>query len=132
MATSGIPTFDGNTLNYSMSSLHFDSNGEVFKGIYDLYIESNYARCLWGLNLNPIQANITITSTEGTNQVATTLVDEKEGYIHLAVHGFTFSSPMVKVQLFQASKKSSKINCVMGKSIKQFDGTKCPTGYKKA
>ena len=132
MATSGIPTFDGNTLNYSMSSLHFDSKGEIFKGIYDLYIESNYARCLWGLNLDPIQANITITSTEGTNQVATTLVDEKEGYIHLAARGFNFSSPVVKVQLFQSGKKSSKIDCVKGKSTKQFEGIKCPTGFKKA
>jgi hypothetical protein len=68
--------------------------------------------------------------------VATTALNEKNGWITLTANGFTFSSPTIKVKLTQdkaISKKKLTISCVKGKVTKKVTGLtpKCPSGYKK-
>jgi hypothetical protein len=112
-------------------------------------MRSDIARCLYGFSSAPIKAEISITSDEGEKKVATTIVNEKNGWLYLSAKGFTFSSPTINVKLSQdkevvaptptpvatvtVAKKKSTISCVKGKTTKKVTGVspKCPTGYKK-
>lgn len=150
----GPPTFNKSTgsLEYRVASPHFEANGAVASGTYDLAINSVVARCIYGFSSAPIQAEISITTSDGEKKVATTIVNEKNGWLYLSAKGFTFSSPTIKVKLSQekevvvaptpsptpvatvtVAKKSITITCVKGKATKKVTGTspKCPTGYKK-
>ncbi len=149
----GPPAFDkeSQSLVYKVASPHFEANGSIASGSYDLSLRSDIARCLYGFSSAPIQAEISITSSDGEKKVATTIVNEKNGWLYLSAKGFTFSSPTINVKLSQekavvaiptpsasavakpAAKKSVTISCVKGKTTKKVSGTspKCPTGYKK-
>jgi hypothetical protein len=148
----GPPTYNKDTgsLEYKVASPHFEANGSVASGTYDLAINSAVARCIYGFSSAPIQAEISITSSDGEKKVATTIVNEKNGWLYLSAKGFTFSSPTINVKLSQekvaapapsatpvatvtVAKKSVVITCVKGKTTKKVSGTspKCPVGYKK-
>jgi len=133
------PTFDGTSLNYKVGGLHFNPDNTPFLGSYDLLMRSEVARCYYGFSSAPISADVSVTSSNGTKQIATTVTSEKDGWIKLGAYGFQFSNPTIKVTLKQASaiptKTSTtqmKITCIKGKVIKTVSGTnpKCPTGYK--
>ena len=148
---SGPPTFNQfeNSLDYKVASPHFLPNGDVFKGTYNLVMRSEVARCLYKFSNAPISASVSIVASDGTAQVATTVLGEKNGWLYLTASGFTFSSPTVRVKLTQevvtpapvaepsASAKpvmlKKSITCVKGKTTKKVTAVnpKCPTGYKK-
>ena len=145
---SGPPEFNKSedSLDYKVASPHFLPNGEVFKGTYNLVIKSEVARCLYGFTAAPVSASVSVVSSDGTSQVATSILGERNGWLYLTAAGFTFSSPTVRVKLTQpkaegnpskssiaraASKKS--ITCLKGKTTKKVTAVnpKCPIGYKK-
>ena len=137
----GPPTFNKQTqtLDYKVASPHFNRKGDLNIGTYTLAMPSDVARCVYGFRDAPISATVSIVSANGEQQVATTNVTNKDGWLYLSAYGFTFSSPTVSVKLSQepapvvvkpAAKKST-ITCVKGKSSKKVTGTKCPTGWKK-
>ena len=148
MAYSGTaPTWDGETLQYKVAGLHFLPDGKTLtSGSYDLAMRSDTARCLYGFTNAPISASISVTSADGEQKVATTVLNEKNGWLYLAAYGFSFSAPTIKIKLTQekpkvvtpspmpaATKAAAKtIKCVKGKTIKTVKGTnpKCPAGYK--
>lgn len=133
------------SLDYKVSSPHFLPDGSVFKGTYNLVMRSDYARCLYGFTNAPVAASISILSADGTSQVATTVLGERDGWLYLSANNFTFSSPVLKVKLTQEkpaaeatiapiAKPSKKtIVCAKGKTTKKVTAVnpKCPTGYKK-
>ena len=144
------PTFDkeSQSLDYKVMSPHSLPNGEEFKGSYDLVIKSEVARCIYGFSNAPVSAKISILSSDGTTQVATTTFNERDGWMHLVARGFTFSSPTLKVKLTQVKEEAKPeaaptasptpvskqvISCVKGKLLKKISGVnpKCPAGYKK-
>ena len=141
----GPPVFDKETssLSYKVSSPHFEASGIEASGSYDLSLRSDVARCIYGFSKAPIRAEISITSSEGEKKVATTTVNEKNGWLYLSAKGFTFSTPLINVKLSQDAvvaertksigKKSISITCVKGKTSKKVTGAnpKCPTGFKK-
>ena len=144
--SSGPPTFNTSTesLDYKLASPHFESNGSVTSGSYDLLIRSNVARCIYGFSKAPISATISVLASDGTSKVATTVLGEKNGWLYLSAQGFDFSSPTVRVTLTQsaaatspakapATKTSTAITCVKGKTSKKVTGVNptCPSGYKK-
>jgi hypothetical protein len=133
------PVFQDNTLDYKVASTHLEADGTtVFKGSYELIMSSSVARCIYKFTSAPISATVSITSENGAANAATTVVNEKNGWLTLAAYGFTFSSPTVRVKLMQqpvapvVAKKSS-ITCVKGKTIKKVTAINplCPKGYKK-
>lgn len=142
MYAGGPPVFnkaDG-TLEYKVGSPHLTSKGEVFKGTYNLQLSSETARCIYKFTNAPIQASISIVNESGEKSVATTTVNEKDGWLRMAAYGFTFSNPTVKVKLSQDNKAvtptsglKTSITCVKGKTTKKVTAInpKCPTGYKK-
>jgi len=147
------PTFNqaDQTLDYKVMAPHYLPDGSEFKGSYDLLIKSDVARCIYKFSSAPISASVSIISSDGTAQVATTVVGERDGWLTLSAKGFTFSAPTLRVKLSQkadpapvkadpapvaapkpAAKKST-ISCVKGKTVKKVTAVKptCPTGYKK-
>ena len=154
--SAGPPTFNKATgaLEYKVASPHYEAGGAEASGTYDLAINSKVARCIYEFSSAPIQAEISITTSDGEKKIATTVVNEKNGWLYLSAKGFTFSSPTINVKLSQekvivvpaptptpsasaiakpVAKKSVTISCVKGKTTKRVSGTnpKCPMGYQK-
>ena len=159
--SAGPPEFKDGSLNYQVSSPHFNPDGTTpFKGNYNLVMRSDVARCIYGFTKAPIKASISVLSSEGSNDVATTIANEKDGWLYLTANNFQFSSPIIQVKLSQdapapavtpspassespvpapvgskapAAAKKLTITCVKGKTTKAVTGVKpvCPTGYKK-
>jgi len=139
MYLDGPPVFQDNTLDYKVASTHFEADGTTeFKGSYELIMSSTVARCIYKFTSAPISATVSITSENGQTNAASTVINEKNGWLTLAAYGFTFSSPTVRVKLTQQSvapvvAKKRTITCVKGKTIKKVTATNplCPKGYKK-
>ena len=152
----GPPTFDKEeqSLNYTVGASHLDSKGELFKGYYQLNLRSDVARCLYGFGSAPIQAKIEVSSSDGTPTLATTVINENDGWLKMTAAGFTFSTPKIKVKLSQevsaptptasatptpsavakpAAAKKTSITCIKGKTSKKVTAVNptCPKGYKK-
>jgi hypothetical protein len=148
--SAGPPSFnkvDG-TLNYQVAAPHYGTDKSEFKGSYDLVIRSDVARCIYGFSKAPINATISVTSSDGTPQIATTVIGEKDGWVYLRAKNFGFSAPVIKAKLSQEAEvaatptpsasskpvaKAVTITCVKGKTSKKVTAVKpkCPTGYKK-
>ena len=76
---SNAPAFKDGFLNYRVTGLHFQSDGLTPNlGTYDLVLRSDAARCLYGFSDAPISATVEIAGADGTQNVATTVVSEKE------------------------------------------------------
>jgi hypothetical protein len=147
--SAGPPEFNKNEgfLNYKVASPHFTSNGEVFKGSYDLAMRSDVARCIYGFSKAPVSATVSIVSSDGAPQFASTIFKEADGWVYLSAKNFEYSSPTLKVKLQQdtpvvvaqaevkvsARKKIITISCSKGKVVKKISGIspKCPLGYAK-
>jgi len=155
---SGPPVFNKKeeSLDYKVAAPHNLPDGKEFLGSYNLLINTQVARCLYGFSNAPIQATVSVTSSDGQAKVATTSLVERGGWLKLSANGFTFSSPTVKVKLSQekvvavptatpsasaapsaevkpAAAKKTSITCVKGKTSKKITAVnpKCPTGYRK-
>jgi hypothetical protein len=139
-----IPAFDSaeGALNYKVAAPHFAADGSDFSGTYDLIMSSSVARCIYNFTSAPISASVSITTSDGgVQKVATTVLNERNGWLHLGAYGFGFSEPTLKVKLTQAAPtptakpvaKKITITCVKGKSVKKVTAVKpkCPAGYKK-
>jgi len=161
MFAGGPPTFDASTgtLNYHVGSPHYSSNGDVFKGTYDLQMNSSVAKCLYGFNNAPVQATVSVTDSSGNSDVATTVVGQSDGWLKMAAYGFTFSDPTIHVKITQASATQSApspaasstpvssatgspsvvkkqpptvLTCQKGSVKKKVTAKQCPSGYKLA
>jgi hypothetical protein len=153
--SAGPPVFNKATgaLEYKVASPHYEASGVEASGTYDLAINSKVARCIYEFSSAPIQAEISVTTSGGEKKVATTIVNEKNGWLYLSAKGFGFSSPTINVKLSQekvvapapapapsespvvapVAKKKVTISCVKGKTTKKVTAIspKCPAGYKK-
>jgi hypothetical protein len=155
MSYSGsAPNWDGSSLQYKVAGLHYLPDGKTLAtGKYDLVMRSESARCLYGFTSAPISASISIASADGEQKVATTVVNEKNGWLYLAASGFTFSAPIINIKLTQeavkkeevlaaapapvvatpkTAAKTTTIKCVKSGKIKTVTALKpkCPAGYR--
>ncbi|MFM1845341.1 MAG: hypothetical protein RI917_659 [Actinomycetota bacterium] len=109
----GSPSFNGGYLEYKVAGLHYMPNGvDLVIGSYDLIMRSETARCLYGFTKAPVSATVNVLGT-GDQNIATTIVSEKDGWLKLAAYGFTFSEKEIKVKLTQPFTKT----------ITKFSGT---------
>jgi len=101
--SAGPPTYnkESGALEYKVASPHFEASGAEASGSYDLVLKSDVARCIYGFSKAPIKAEISISSQDGQKKVATTVVNESNGWLNLSARGFTFSSPTIQVKLTQ-------------------------------
>ena len=133
--SAGPPAYNQQTqtLDYQLTSTHLNADETEAIGSYDLVLKSEVARCIYGFSNAPIRASISIFGANGENKVATTVINEKNGWLYLSANGFTYSSPLIKVKLTQAKNQRYSISCVKGKATKKVTGTnpKCPKGFKQ-
>ena len=154
---SGPPEFKDGTLDYQVAGLHYNPDGTVFSGRYDLLMNKTMAKCLYGFAKNvPVYAQVQIVSADGTSRVTTAVLKEDGDNLKLGVYGITFSNPTIKVKLLEegvpvpsatptpvASATPTPIAavpvvmkktivCVKGKVVKNVTAVspKCPAGYK--
>ena len=153
----GPPSFSNNTLDYKVAATHFEKDGTtVFQGTYDLLMSSEVARCIYGFTKAPIKATISVTNDTGGASVASTVINEANGWLTLGAYGFTYSNPTISVKLTQdapvvvpvvapapvtpvmakpvaakpAPVKQTIITCVKGKTTLRTVLKTCPKGYK--
>ena len=134
----GPPVFNqaDQTLDYKVLAPHYLPDGKEFKGTYDLTIDTDFARCLYGFSRAPVGATVSVVSSDGQTQVATVVVSQRDRWIHLGAYGFGFSAPTLKVKFTQTKNspgsKGISITCVKGKITTTIsaDKPKCPTGFK--
>jgi hypothetical protein len=144
-------------LNYVVAGPHHLADGKtLFKGVYDLSIRSEAARCIYNFTEAPLRAEVSVTASDGSTQdVAVEAMTERNGWIHLGAYNFHFSSPTVKVKFVQDKvvatpstsspkkndapqvvvkkpSKSASITCVKGKVKKKFSSGTCPKGFKRS
>lgn len=129
---SGPPVFDSGALRYQVAALHRVPGGGVLEGSYNLVLRSDVARCLYGLSNAPVTASISVTSEDGTEQVATTAVSERDGWLRMAAYGFHFSEPTISVRLASQEPAKTTITCKKGKRLKKVTAVNpvCPPGWK--
>ena len=142
------PQFKDGFLQYRVAGPHFTADQKtLFRGVYDLNLDSEFARCIYGFTSAPISATISVTSSDGSSQEITTeVMSEKDGWIHLGAYNFHFSTPTVRVKFTQEVAKATStpkatpkavapaqktIICQKGSIKKKVAATKCPAGYKK-
>ena len=89
------------TLDYKVAAPHYDRNGKDNIGRYNLVIDSKVARCLYKFSTAPIQASVSIVNADGSQQISTSTINERNGWLYLAVNGYTYSAPTLKVKLSQ-------------------------------
>lgn len=122
------------TLSYRLASTHVDGKGNLNKGNYSLAISKKRADCLWKFDTAKASATISITNSEGTQNIAVSSLRTSKDWIYFDASGFTFSAPEIKVKLINGAAKSSikTIVCYKGSVNKKVSGLspKCPTGYK--
>ena len=157
----GPPSFDkdSQSLNYTVGAPHFDTSNKVFSGSYSLIMNSAVARCIYGFSNAPISAKIEIASDDGSSSIATTTLNQKDGWLRLSANGFHYSIPQIKIKLTQekvavaepapsatpaapvadttklspAVRVMKTIKCTKGTTVRKVTATKpsCPKGYKK-
>ena len=99
-----IPKFSKGFLQYEVAGLHYNMDGSLAIGKYDLIIRSDTARCLYGFSKAPLSATVSVTNEKGTKTTATTVVSEKNGWLKMAAYGFTFSKKTIKVKITKKKK----------------------------
>ena len=161
--SAGPPSFNSGTgsLDYKLLSPHYQADGKVAIGSYDLLLRSTVARCIYNFSTAPVKASIEIVSNDGNAQIASTTLVESNGWLKMSAKGFSYSSPTIKIKLTQdapaptpspsasvtptptatatpapaASPVAKKftITCIKGKTSKTVTAVKptCPIGYKK-
>ena len=86
--------------------MHFNPDGTVFEGSYDLVMRKGTAQCLYGFTDAPITATVTVVDAGKEQRVETSSLQElgsgADKWLKLSARGFTFSSPTLKIKLNQA------------------------------
>lgn len=103
----GAPSYNNGFLEYKVAGLHYLPDGkDLVIGTYDLIMDSQAARCIYGFSKAPISATVTVVGDSGEENIATTVVSEKDGWLKLAAYGFTFSEKEIKVKVTQPQSKT--------------------------
>ncbi len=126
--TGTVPDYKDGYLSYRVAGMHYMPDGKTeVLGTYDLVMRSDVARCVYGFSKAPVSATIQVVGTAGEEKVATTIVNERDGWLRLAAYGFTFSEKEVRVTLTQAPQPKN-----VSTNLAKFSGrvTKLTSGQK--
>jgi hypothetical protein len=124
-----IPQYKSGLFSYDVSGLHYEPDGTTkFLGEYEMAMDEQLARCMFGFPRTPLSATVNVISADGTKSIATTTVGTKNGQMRLSAYNFTFSKKTIQVQL----KAKGHATCVRGDTVRFVKGTRCPGGFKKS
>jgi hypothetical protein len=122
------------TLSYRIASTHKDNQGNLNKGNYSLALSKKTADCLWKFDTQKASAVISITNSEGIQNIAVSTLRSSANWIYFDASGFTFSSPEIRVKILKPKITLAKktIVCTNKSTIRKVSGIKptCPPGFK--
>ena len=127
-------------LDFQVAGTHLKQNGDLNLGTYNLSIDQNVAKCIWGTSSLGASASISVISQDGVKQIATTSIGAAEGQLNFSASGFHFSTNKISVSLGKivtpvtlSGRNALTITCTKGKLTKKVTAVnpKCPAGYKK-
>lgn len=136
----GPPTWNtaNRELQFRVAGNHLLSNSQLNSGYYNLLLDETVAKCLWGPAYVGAKATISVVEDSSTQEVATTVYQQKNGWVNFLAAGFHFSSPKINVgfELPAQPVKKTTITCVSLKNKKKIVkvtaiAPKCPAGFKK-
>lgn len=101
--SAGPPIFNKatNSLDYKVAAPHYRSGGTETKGLYELIMRTETARCVYGFERAPFKSAIQVIESAGVQDVATTNISERNGWIQLSAYNYTHSSPTLRVKFAQ-------------------------------
>jgi len=154
----GDPIWDSanESLIFSIFAPHFRKSGELNSGYFKYWASHDFMDCKYPGNTLTKAAKLTleIVNEDGTSNVATTAVMNKDGSLNFFASGFHFSAPKILIKADKTVSAATpsptpspsapvatvvkptkliSIVCVKGKITKKVTSAKpkCPTGYKK-
>jgi hypothetical protein len=128
----GEPMWNRKTqsLEFGIYAPHLDINGNLNKGYFKLWATDKYLDCKFPGNTitKAGSVKIEVIDENGTQQVATTTVQNKDGVLYVFAYGFHFSAPKIVLTAVKVT-----ITCTKGVAVKKITGTApvCPKGYKR-
>jgi hypothetical protein len=114
------PTLNAATgvIEYKVASPHFASDGQIAKGSYSLSLPLSVLQCLYRTDLEPTEANLTLTYDDGTSPYSVTqTVTKKDGWLNVSVDGFHFSSPTIGAKFLVKSSTAAPIVAIPPASV---------------
>jgi len=135
------------SLSIQVSNTHLKADGSVNRGVFNIEMPIETAKCLWGVDLSKaVSASLSaIYPNSGEAEIITTTSQVSGRFFKVSAAGFHYSTPTLKLKVFQETpasqpvtkavlKPSTKktITCVKGKTTKKITAVnpKCPAGYK--
>jgi hypothetical protein len=119
----GAPLYNAATksLDYKVAAPHLMSNGEVFKGSYELIIRSDVAQCIYGFMTGAVEGTVEVVESEaGQGASVVTNVSERDGWLRLSAKGYTHSAPTLRAVLVEkaATRLKAKKSLSQAKLVK--------------
>lgn len=127
MTTGSIPEYKNGSLNYKVSSLHWEKDGVTpYRGYYEFVMDEKLARCLFNLPSVPISAKITVRGGSETSDVETNVLGNKRGQLRFIAANFSYSSKIISVSFTPRGYKL----CTRGSVVRYIKSAKCPAGFR--
>jgi hypothetical protein len=94
--------FARQSLDYKVSAPHLMSNGELFKGNYELLIRDDVARCIYGFGRGELDAQVSVLGQDpNVANLLLTGVTQTNGWLRFSASGFTHSTPVIRTVIRQ-------------------------------
>lgn len=129
----GAPVYNkaAKSLDYKVAAPHYMSNGELFKGSYQLMMRSDVARCIYGFVGDAIKATVSVLeSGSGETSTAVTTVAEGDGWLRLSATGYTHSAPTIRAKLIERKASLRVGSTIANVRVAKTAGLTVPTGAK--
>ena len=130
-----LPKLKDGAFEYRLAGLHRNFKGEIEQGFYQMQMDPDVLRCIYGLATVPSFASVTITNDGTTQRVLTSRLEKSQQseMYSFQVNGITFSVVDLKI----AFTSESEIRCVKSGKVKVIQETstvnaKCPKGWRKS
>ena len=101
-SSAGMPNMTGpDTLSYNVAAPHFKQDGKtLLTGFFQASLPQAWLDCKWPGNTLSKAANVSlsVTDTDGVQQVVTSSAYIKNGRLDINVSGFHYSSPKIEIK----------------------------------
>lgn len=139
-----LPEFRNGEFLLKVSGKHFNPDGSVASGFYQMLIPSSAAARMWGDLGQEAKLSITYENSSGSTLIQTSTIKNEAGWFRATIAGYHYSNGTLHFKLEKSlpvknnpaastTKTKITIKCIKGQRIIQKTGTgpTCPTGYRK-
>ncbi len=139
-----IPVYENGEFILKVSGKHFNPDGTIAEGFYQLLIPAQEAYRRWGNLGQEARLAVLYENSSGAATLQTSIIKNEDGWFNATISGYHYSSGTLRFRLekkaslpenpgMQVPKTKLTITCKKGKSTikKTSRNPKCPVGYKK-